>query len=75
MKIYLFKNFNNYYNREITRFNNINEYIENDLLKNNYAVRSTGNPIDSTENGKIVNFAEHDGLRTELTYNYDPNQD
>ena len=75
MKIYLFKNFNNYYNREITRFNTINEYIENDLLKNNYAVRSTGNPIDSTENGKIVNFAEHDGLRTELTYNYDPNQD
>ena len=75
MKIYLFKNFNNYYNREITRFNNISEYIENDILKNNYAVRSTGSSIDSTENGKIVNFAEHDGLRTELTYNYDPNQD
>lgn len=75
MKIYLFKNFNNYYNREIYGWDTLDEYITNYQLENNYAVRSTGESIDSTENGKRVNFAEHDGLRTELTYNYDPNQD
>lgn len=75
MKIYLFKNFNNYYNREIYGWDTLDEYITNYQLENNYAVRSTGSSIDSTENGKKVNFAEHDGLRTELTYNYDPNQD
>ena len=68
-KIYLLRNYNNYYNRVIKRYDSINDYINN----YEYAVRGTGS-IPSIETGRVCNFTINDGVTSEITYNYDPNQ-
>ena len=71
MKIYLLKNFNNYYNRIIQKYDSINEYTSN----YEYAVRGYNNELKSLESGSQFNFNINDGIYSEVTYNYDPNQE
>ena len=71
MKIYLFKNFNNYYNRIIIKYDSINEYTSN----YEYAVRGYNNELKAIESGSQFNFNINDGIYSEVTYNYDPNQE
>lgn len=75
--IYLFRNFNNYYNRIIKKFDTVNDYINyinEDTVNRDYAVRGTGNDIPTTENGGFCNFNINDGVTAEITYNYDKNK-
>lgn len=76
-KSYIFKNFNNYYNRRIIRFNTVPEYIsyiEADTDHRDYAVRGDGQ-YTTIETGARMNFAIKDGINASITYNYDPSQD
>ena len=63
---YIFKNFNNYYNRIIKKYDDINSYIQN---SDDYAVRGDKSYIN-LESGSKMNFAIKDGVTSEMTYNY-----
>lgn len=63
---YIFKNFNNYYNRIIKKYDDINSYIEN---SDDYAIRGDKSYIN-LESGSKMNFAIKDGVTSEMTYNY-----
>lgn len=76
-KSYIFKNFNNYYNRRIIRFNTVPEYIqyiEADTEHRDYAVRGDGEYV-TIETGARMNFAIRDGINASITYNYAQNQE
>ena len=63
---YILKNFNNYYNRIIKKYDDINSYIQN---SDDYAVRGDKSYIN-LETGSKMNFAIKDGVTSEMTYNY-----
>ena len=63
---YILKNFNNYYNRIIKKYDDINSYIQN---SDDYAVRGDKSYIN-LESGSKMNFAIKDGVTSEMTYNY-----
>ena len=63
---YIFKNFNNYYNRIIKKYDNITAYIQN---SEDYAVRGDKSYVN-LESGSKMNFAIKDGVTSEMTYNY-----
>lgn len=72
-KIILFKNFNNYYNRIIKKYNTVQSYISD---SSDYAIRGTANSANPVAGGYgPVNFNINDGITAEMTYNYADNQD
>ena len=76
-KAYIFKNFNNYYNRRIIRFDTISEYlayVREDPEHRDVALRGDGQ-FTNLETGARMNFAVKDGIYSSITYNYDPSQD
>lgn len=59
--IYLFKNFNNYYNRRIKRYATVNEYIEAVAAGDSYSLTTTNfNPRDGVTTSHIFNFPSGD---------------
>lgn len=71
--IYFLKNFNNYYNRIIKKYDTVQEYL-NVVGTGNYAIR--GNSPNATNIGGLgsVNFNINDGITSEITYNYENTQ-
>ena len=63
---YILKNFNNYYNRIIKKYDDIESYVQN---SDDYAVRGDKSYIN-LESGSKMNFAIKDGVTSEMTYNY-----
>lgn len=69
--LYFLKNFNNYYNRIIKKYDSISDYLTVDENGNpNYAVRGNDN-LTKYENKGPVNFSINDGITSAIPYNYD----